>query len=228
MQDACKGWHSRGFLPHFDATGISQAITYHLGDSLPRRLLDALRFELQTTSHEKKDVCSRKRIEAYLDAGYGSCLLRDPVMARIIVENWMHYDGIRYRLLAWVVMPSHVHVLIHTDTSASLGRIVQGWKGYTGREISRTLRQRRLSEQFATDARAEGEAEQTLGDPSKGSEATLIHSHSKVWHREYWDRYIRDERHFLNTVEYIHQNPVKAGLARFAEDWEWSSAYRQR
>ncbi|MCL7455160.1 MAG: hypothetical protein M8467_19160, partial [Anaerolineae bacterium] len=45
-----------------------------------------------------------------------------------------------------------------------------------------------------------------------------------VWMREYWDRYIRDERHFEAVVAYIHDNPVKAGLVKNAEDWPWSSA----
>jgi hypothetical protein len=47
---------------------------------------------------------------------------------------------------------------------------------------------------------------------------------SPVWHPEYWDRFIRNERHFQQAVEYIRQNPVKAGLVRKAEDWRWSSA----
>jgi hypothetical protein len=48
-----------------------------------------------------------------------------------------------------------------------------------------------------------------------------------VWHREYWDRYIRDEYHLQQATAYIHQNPVKAGLAAKAEDWRWSSAFAQ-
>jgi REP element-mobilizing transposase RayT len=46
-----------------------------------------------------------------------------------------------------------------------------------------------------------------------------------VWHREYWDRYIRDQRHFQRTILYIHANPVKAGLVARAENWRWSSAF---
>jgi len=42
--------------------------------------------------------------------------------------------------------------------------------------------------------------------------------------REYWDRYMRDARHLAQTIRYIHENPVKAGLCLRAEDWLWSSA----
>lgn len=45
-----------------------------------------------------------------------------------------------------------------------------------------------------------------------------------LWMRGYWDRYVRDELHLLAVVEYIHQNPVKAGLCAKPEDWPWSSA----
>ena len=55
-------------------------------------------------------------------------------------------------------------------------------------------------------------------------EAANTESPGKVWHREYWDRFIRDDRHFQSVVEYIHHNPGKARLVARAEDWPWSSA----
>jgi len=45
-----------------------------------------------------------------------------------------------------------------------------------------------------------------------------------LWQGDYWDRYIRGEEHFLRTLQYIHRNPVSAGLVRKPEDWPWSSA----
>jgi len=42
--------------------------------------------------------------------------------------------------------------------------------------------------------------------------------------REYWDRFIRDEKHYGAVVEYIHNNPVKAGLCESPGQWCWSSA----
>ena len=44
------------------------------------------------------------------------------------------------------------------------------------------------------------------------------------WQREYFDRFIRDDEHYRKAVEYIHNNPVKAGLVPQAEDWPYSSA----
>lgn len=46
-----------------------------------------------------------------------------------------------------------------------------------------------------------------------------------VWQREYFDRYMRNERHFFATVAYIEANPVAAGLAKAPEEWRFGSAW---
>ena len=51
---------------------------------------------------------------------------------------------------------------------------------------------------------------------------------NKVWAREYWDRFMRDPIHFINTINYIHHNPVKSGLVLSSELWRWSSAFEDR
>ncbi len=48
----------------------------------------------------------------------------------------------------------------------------------------------------------------------------------RLWQGDYWDRYIRDERHFVAAMEYLQENPVKAGVVARAWMWRWSSAYR--
>lgn len=63
---------------------------------------------------------------------------------------------------------------------------------------------------------------QETGDPR--GKASKGNGDTGIWHREYWDRYIRDNHHFQQAVDYIHQNPVKAGLIAKAEDWPYSSA----
>ena len=54
--------------------------------------------------------------------------------------------------------------------------------------------------------------------------ATRMHKRERgIWQRLFWEHCIRDERHFLNHMEYIHQNPVKHGYVSEAEDWPYSS-----
>lgn len=48
------------------------------------------------------------------------------------------------------------------------------------------------------------------------------------WHREYYDRYLRNKEHYGRVLDYIHLNPVKAGLCAKPEDWAWSSIHRHK
>ena len=53
----------------------------------------------------------------------------------------------------------------------------------------------------------------------------LLNRIGQVWMMEYFDRYIRDYNHFEKVVNYIHNNPVKAGLVKSPSEYRWSSAF---
>jgi putative transposase len=97
-----KGWHSRGYLPHFDSPETVQFVTFRLADSLPAAVAEAL-------GHREDNV---HRIERELDAGLGACWLGKPEIASLVQDALLHFDGERYRLIAWCLMPNHVHVVI--------------------------------------------------------------------------------------------------------------------
>ncbi|WP_284451887.1 REP-associated tyrosine transposase [Methylophaga thalassica] len=54
--------------------------------------------------------------------------------------------------------------------------------------------------------------------------------HSKnergIWQRRYWEHLIRDEKDYMNHVDYIHYNPVKHGYVDKAIDWPHSSIHK--
>jgi len=180
-----KGWYSRGYLPHFDHPGLVQGITFRLADALPAPVVESLAMEFKKST----DLAKRARMEHFLNAGYGACYLRDPRIGRLVEDALLYFDGERYRMIAWVVMPNHVHALIETVDRYPLHAILHSWKSYTA-----------------------SQANQILGRSGK------------FWYPEYFDRYIRDEGHLARAVDYIHENPVKAGLVENAEDWAFSSA----
>ncbi|MCZ7670580.1 MAG: hypothetical protein M5U34_27230 [Chloroflexi bacterium] len=82
-----KGWYSRGYLPHFDAPGLIQGITFRLWDSLPADIV-------QTLAEEADDAQKRARVEAYLNDGYGACYLDDPRIARLVENALLYFDGV--------------------------------------------------------------------------------------------------------------------------------------
>jgi hypothetical protein len=129
MADQFSGWHTRGYLPHYDVREKVQAITYRLSDALPRDVC------AQLDEQALGDAERRERLEEGLDAGYGSPILAAHGNAEIVADAWKHFDGERYRLHVWCVMPNHVHVLIAPVGGHRLPEIVQSQKSYTAKII---------------------------------------------------------------------------------------------
>lgn len=127
-----RNWHSRGYLPHCDTPNLIQSITFRLDDALPRDAVE--RMDGEADSRQK-----RKRIEDLLAAGRGQCWLARVEIAGAVESALLHFDGKRYRLLAWCVMPNHVHALIETCEGHPLSQVVHSWKSYTAKQINSLL-----------------------------------------------------------------------------------------
>src|SRR5690349_3144273 len=111
-----KGWHSRGYLPHFDSPETPQFVTFRLFDSLPAEAIEKLKLLQGRIGDADRDTL--------LDVGSGNCWLRHPGVAQIVEDALLHFDGERYRLIAWSIMPNHVHALIEPMAGQNLGSIV--------------------------------------------------------------------------------------------------------
>ncbi len=181
--------NTRSRLVHCDLPGTYQAITYRLGDALPQEVI-----RTWERGHPARDSLQKRQyIERYLDGSHGSCLLKHPVNAEIVIDSWKYNHGKQYDLIAYVVMPNHVHLVIKTYSNHPLNKIVHSWKSYTAQVINNHIR-------CGQDART-----------------------PRIWQRGYWDRMIRNKRHLNVMIDYIHNNPVKAFLCLQAKDWPWSS-----
>jgi REP element-mobilizing transposase RayT len=155
------GVHTRGYLPHVKHEGASYFVTFRLYDSLPKNIM--LQFQAERAERlrqllanrvpaKNKPVPSRttvteetinrdyqQKVERYLDQGVGSCVLRRPDIAKLVSNAIKHFEGDRYLLSAWVVMPNHVHAVLWPTPNQLLGDILRNWKGYTAREANLLL-----------------------------------------------------------------------------------------
>ena len=124
--------HSRGYLPHFDAVGKIQSITFRLHDSVPLHVIIQWQRELGwTTGLPAKHPISvelRRRLALYQDQGFGACSLANSKVASVVEGALFYFDPERYRLLAWCIMPNHVHVLAEMLSGWSLASVVHSWK----------------------------------------------------------------------------------------------------
>jgi len=81
------------------------------------------------------------RIDQWLDAGYGSCVLCVVACREVVAESLRHFAGQRYDLLAWVILPNHVHVCCVLHPDWLLERVLFTWKRYTAGGIIKLLGQ---------------------------------------------------------------------------------------
>jgi len=137
-------------LPHWQQGSVYYFVTWRLADSLPREKLERWNeervvwsrlhpqpwnVETESEYHEKFSTA----VDNWLDEGGGSCVLRDPDLASVVSDALLHFNGRRYSLDAFVVMPNHVHVLFRLLAPHHLESVVQSWKGFSAREINRRL-----------------------------------------------------------------------------------------
>lgn len=126
-------WRSRGYLPHCDEDGLVQHVVFRLADSLPAAVLEKMEL---LDGVERFTQCDK-----HLDAGGGSAALRAPAAAQAVNDALLWFDGQRYALLAWCVMPNHVHVVIEPLGAHTLSQIVKSWKAFSAARINAMLGQ---------------------------------------------------------------------------------------
>ena len=209
------GWHERGYLPHCDFPKLVQFVTFRLADSLPAARCGEWEHLLAI-----EDVRERRtQLEEYLDRGLGECRLRDAPIAELTESALRHFHHDRYELLAWCVMPNHVHVLVDVRLTP-LWKIVQSWKRFIQTQANRMSTERWSPTQPDDASDPPGRRPALHQTGAVRSSAAL----PSFWQREYWDTFMRDEKQRQQAVHYIENNPAKAKLCRTAKNWPFSSA----
>ena len=117
-----------------------------------------------------------------------------------------------FRLVGWVLMPDHFHLLIRPWPAESTPLLVQQLKQRTAYRVLQTLRQnsgdtghRKVLVRFRLP--------ETVHD----------HAQYRVWQRRYYVMNTFTEKKRLEKVNYMHGNPVKRGLVASPDQWPWSS-----
>jgi REP element-mobilizing transposase RayT len=147
------GLHSRGVLPHLKREGGTYFVTFRLAGTLPKEVLLQFKQEREAilqqaeaakrplTWHEQEELFRwySSRVDKFLDAGHGACHLRDPELAAIVAGAIQFFEGQRYELRAWVVMPNHAHVVVWPKPPQTLSDILHSWKSYSAHKINHRL-----------------------------------------------------------------------------------------
>jgi putative transposase len=195
-------------LPHHQPPGATLFVTFRLAGSIPKSVQQSLvrkeqhgggalagisgaeKRARQTYAQMKRSFA---RWDDALDRAEGGALwLGHADVARLVADTLHSRDGREYDLLAFCIMPNHVHAIfapLCRDDGAyhSLSSIMHSLKGRTARQANLVLGRR-----------------------------------GAFWQHENYDHVVRDEAELGRIIAYVLENPVKAGLAQTRDEWEWS------
>ncbi len=162
-------------LPHWAQSGAVVFITWRTDDSMPAAVLAQWRADrcswlrargidpnrsnwqaqlagLQPAIQNEFHREFSERWHNALDAGHGACVLQRPELAQLVADSLKHFDGDRYLLFDFVVMPNHVHVLAAFREESAMLAQCESWKHYMATKINRVLgRKGRFWEQDCFD-----------------------------------------------------------------------------
>ena len=126
---------------------------------------------------------------------------------RIIINSLSFYKNkFDYRLIAYVIMPDHIHLIIYPPEKTSICSIMRDFKKFTSKQIIKKLKEEKKVSQLRLFA----------------SYADSLHQYS-VWRNEFRSLHIYSKKVLRIKVNYIHKNPVKRGLVKYQEDYLYSS-----
>jgi putative transposase len=205
-------------LPHLQYIGATFFVTFCLKGSLPAAVVQELIAERERAiKHLKEkdedgtaDAVYREhkryfaRIERTLDAcQYGHDWLKKTAVAELVARRIREADGVDYTLLAYCIMPNHVHLVVDSANQLDTLQPNEEVTAANYRQLYQTLKVIKGGSAF--------EANRLLG--RKGA----------FWQSESYDHYVRDPSELKRILTYNVQNPVKAGLVG---DWrEWPYTY---
>jgi type I restriction enzyme R subunit len=152
-------------LPHWAQSGTVCFTTWRTWDSMPRQVVESwlaerdawlVRHGIAPGAVNWKDQLARLPFrerrdfqrsvlahwEARLDECHGACVLRRPEFARLVAKSLHHFDGDRYVLSDFVIMPNHVHQLTAFADAEQMLKQCDSWKHYTAVRINKALGRR--------------------------------------------------------------------------------------
>ena len=150
-------------LPHWRIPGATYAVTFRLKDSLTESAQKDFHQQREILTERLHDLLSKKEsrsilesliairaeiaglqetmLESALNQCHGACHLKRVEFAKIVMDALKFFDGSRYELFAWSVMPNHVHAVLRPADGHDLEKILHSWKSFTAKKANEMLGQ---------------------------------------------------------------------------------------
>jgi REP element-mobilizing transposase RayT len=137
------------YLPHWRLDGAIYHVVFRLADSVPAHLLREWVAEREFLLSRKEVLSGEQatrlrhlvsaRTQEFLDTGHGSCILAEGRNAQLVANALAFFQGSRYNIHAWCVMPNHVHVVVEPLDDHELSKILHSWKSFSSHEMRKVI-----------------------------------------------------------------------------------------
>ena len=220
---------TRRHRPHVQPPGATFFVTYRLAGSIPkcvvndyeerRKLLEnELRLAERAANTSEQRTPRREQLERFQrqwfakfemilhQSAYGPTWMKDDRVAKIVADGVRELDGKDYRLDCYCIMSNHVHIVFKPFvTEANLLEVLN-----FGQRPS-----------FFSPYPGLPAIMKTLKGRSARKANILLERTGRFWEHESFDHVVRAGR-LQRTVNYVLNNPVKAGIAKRWQDWPWT------
>ena len=134
-------------------------------------------------------------------------ILKKDTYKNIILDSLKYYSNkYDYQLIAFVIMPEHIHFIVKGNENTDLHNFMRDFKKYTSKEIIKDLTTKNQNKEL-----------------SKFKNNTSIKSNYKIWMKRYRSVPIYSKAALRTKIDYIHKNPLKRNLVESPADYKYSS-----
>lgn len=215
--------------PHFHPPGATLFLTFRLANSIPQATLrryhaekdwlDAKAKRLKLTDSSTELAAHEERLRQFHrqwfmkfedilhKAENGPTWLRDERIAKLVADALRWRDGRVFRLDTYCIMSNHVHAV---------------FAPYLSEASLREMRTEAGRVMFETDDAPLDVIMHSLKSWTANQANGLLGRSGQFWEHESYDHVVRSDEEFHRIVNYVLNNPVKAGLVRDWREWRWS------
>jgi putative transposase len=201
----------RRHLPHYQPEYATFHVVFRLAGSLPGRIIEELKREKDNSATKNRKIYNQKYFDKYDNSlnitTTGPAWLKEDSIASLISKAIHFRDKTDYDLLAYCIMPNHVHILFELQKE-HVSRLAESTKTIIGRDC--------VSIYIVT---------KIIGSLKKYTAIRanrILKRSGSFWQHESYDHVVRTGEELENTIWYVLFNPVKAGMVKEWNQWKWS------
>lgn len=160
-------------------------------------------------------------------------LFEDGQCCEILLTDIDFYrNKLGFKLLGYCIMPDHLHLIVWWDVDKhpklTISKVMHGIKSHAARQVVDYLYHTGRRGPLTSSRYSSGQGTRATHTMTRATAGTyprrrMSEQKYQIWQPSFYDFNIYSEKKLQQKLDYIHYNPVRAGLCEKPDDWPWSS-----